>query len=563
MKSKILMKTIGLVLAFAMMFTLLVPALAADHCENDPVISVCGFGHVPLVDGNGTKVFVPESSAIAEAVMGIVPALTQFLIDGDTDTLLDNVIPVAQRIFGPIQCDEDGNSIDDSVVVSRYFEDSADTYNYCIRENEQDEMTLAIADEIGGDHTYIFTYDWRLSPMQVAMQLNDYIQNVKAQTGHSKVSIDGQSMGSCIVQAYLAMYGTADVESIAMVSGAFTGLEMVGQLFRGNLEIDADGLYNIISEAMEGSAEDDSTFTTLLKYSGLFERVIEKLAPLMEEGEYKNRMYDELFIPYFANIPGMWSFVPSDQYDEAVQYLFANPDFTYVPSAEFFAKIDAYHTLVQLDMQERCQNYFDSSDINFYIVSNYNRQIAPVTPTGNWNADTVIETVHTSAYATVANRGATLGEDYSQAIDDGHDHISRDNVVDASVCWLPEATWFIKNMEHVKFTEYGNGPLYAWLLTSKEQYDVWTEEEYPQFLYYNVNIDYLCPYVKDIGDVDRDGDVDLVDARMALREIVGEEFLELQNFYRADYYTIDGYISENETIGIMQMYSDEVLANMG
>ena len=562
MKSKFLLRGVGLLLAMVMLFTLLTPAFASEHCDNTPVISVCGFGHVPLVNGSGTQVFAPETSAIVSAVTQVLPALTKYLVDSDADALLNSVIPVFKTLFDPIKCDENGDSIDSTVKVSRFFQESADTYDYCIRENEQDQMTLAVADEIGGDHTFIYTYDWRRSPLEIAAELNDYIQNVKAATGHSKVSIDGQSMGTCILQAYLALYGTDDVESIVMVSGAFTGLEMVGQLFRGNLQIDADGLYNIIAEAMEGSAEKDNTLTTILKYSSLFERVIEKLAPVIEEGQYKTRMYNEIFIPYFAMFPGMWAFVPSDQFDEALQYLFANPNYDYVPSLSYIAKITAYHNIVQLSMQDRCQNYFNSDDVNYYVVSNYNRQIAPVTPCYKWNADTVIETIHTSAYATVANRGETLGDGYTQAIDDGHDHLSRDNVVDASTCWTPEATWLIKNLEHVKFTEYGNGPLYAWLLTSKEQYTVWTDEEYPQFMYYNVDLDYLAPYVKDIGDVDRDGDVDLIDARMALRDMCDEELLDSQGFYRADYMTIDAMISQSETQGIIQMYSDEVLANL-
>ena len=32
-------------------------------------------------------------------------------------------------------------------------------------------LTMAIADEIGGDHTFIFTYVWRRSPMDIADEL--------------------------------------------------------------------------------------------------------------------------------------------------------------------------------------------------------------------------------------------------------------------------------------------------------------------------------------------------------------------------------------------------------
>lgn len=560
-------RIISVVLAITMMLSLLVPALAANNtcnCGNTPVVSVVGFGHVPLVNGDGTQVFAPDTGLILGAVLPCIPALVQFLADDNMDALLDAVIPAAQQIFDPIKCDENGNSIDSTVDVSRYFEDSADTYDYYIREDEQDQLTMAIADEIGGDHTFIFTYDWRRSPMDVADDLNAFIQHVKATTGHSKVSIDGQSMGTCMVQAYLEKYGTSDVKNIAMLSGAFTGLEMVTELFCGHLEVDPDGLVDIIVQLIDGNP--DNELGSLLKYTQLFNAVIEKVSPLLQDGEYKDRLYKEIVVPYFGLYPGMWSFVDASKYDEAVEYMFYNTSFgsdgstPSIASQIFIDKIDAYHNDVQGTMQERCAQYYNDASRNFCIVSNYNKQIAPVTPAANWNSDQVIETVHTSAYATVAYRGQTLGEGYTQVIDDGHNHVSPDCVVDASTCWFPECTWFIKNMEHVKFTENGNGPLYAWLLSAKKQYTIESNPLYPQFMYYNLGTDYLAPYLYEYGDVDLDGDIDLIDARLALRQSLGREELEKLNLAKADALTIDGVISANEVQNIADTYADSLTA---
>lgn len=556
---------ICIILSVTMLFSLIVPAFAVSdtcNCGKTPVVSVVGFGHVPLVNGDGVQVFAPDSAVIVNAVLPCVPALVKFLADDDMDALLDSIIPAAQQVFDPIKCDENGDSVDPTVDVSRFFTESADTYDYCIRENEQDQLTMALADEIGGDHTFIFCYDWRRSPMDVADDLNAYIQNVKATTGHSKVSIDGQSMGTCMVQAYLAKYGTNDIQNIAMLSGAFTGLEMVSELFCGNLEVDADGLVDILVQLING--DPDNQLGALIKYTELFDKVIEKVAPLLEEGEYKERLYKELFVPYFGLYPGMWSFVDASRYDEAVEYMFYNDAFgsdgttPVFASEEFIAKIDAYHTDVQGTMKDRCTEYYNDASRNFCIVSNYNKQIAPVTPASNWNSDQVIETVHTSAYATVAFRGETLGDGYTQKINDGHDHLSPDYVVDASTCWFPECTWFIKNMEHVKFTQNGNGPLYAWLLTAPKQYTVESNPLYTQFLYYNLDADYLAPYLDEYGDVDMDGDIDLVDARLALRHTLGLETLDLVNLQRADGIKIDGTISDDEVVNIIGTHASRV-----
>ena len=54
---------------------------------------------------------------------------------------------------------------------------------------------------------------------------------------------------------------------------------------------------------------------------------------------------------------------------------------------------------------------------------------------------------------------------------------------DASVCILPEKTWFIKNMSHVEYgREQDSGRLLVWLSTSEEPVDVRTNPLYPQFL---------------------------------------------------------------------------------
>lgn len=555
-------KSICVILSIVMMFSLLVPCFAAGNtcnCGNAPVVSVVGFGHVPLVNGEGTQVFAPETEAILNAVLPCIPVLVQFLADDNMDALLDAVIPAAQQIFDPIKCDENGDSVDSTVKVAHYTEENAESYDYYIREDGQDQLSMAIADEIGGDHTFIFSYDWRRSPMDVADDLNAFIQSVKATTGHSKVSIDGQSMGTCMVQAYLAKYGKGDIQNIAMLSGAFTGLEMVTELFCGNLEVDADGLVDIIVQLINGNPDDD--LGKLLKYTELFDKVLEKVAPLLQAGEYRDRLYKELFIPYFGLYAGMWSFVDASRYDEALNYMFYNSAFDSdgvsptIASSTFIDKINLYHNDVQGTMKDRCTEYYNDANRNFFIVSNYNKQIAPVTPASKWNSDQVIETVHTSAYATVALRGETLGEDYVQAIDDGHNHISPDNVIDASTCWLPECTWFIKNMEHVKFTQYGNGPFYAWLLTSKNQCTIESDCLYPQFLYYNADADYLAAYLYQYGDVDMDGDIDLIDARLALRHSLERDTLEKVNLQRADCIDIDGVISTREVQSIADTYA--------
>lgn len=549
-------------LSVLMMFTLLAPAFAADkecNCGKTPVISVVGFGHVPLVNGEGTQVFAPESDAIVKAVLPCIPALVKYLSDDDAGALLDVIIPAAQALFDPIKCDENGDSVDPTVTVERFFETSCDTYDYCIQSGKQDGLSLECAEIVGGDHTFIFSHDWRRSPLDTAKDLNDFIQKVKKATGHSKVSINGQSMGSCIVQAYLALYGTQDVKNIGMFSGAFTGLDMCGDLLTGKIDIDPEGLVDIIVQAINGSP-DKSALGELLKYTGLFERVLEKLSPIISDGEYKNRIYNEIFLPYFGMYAGIWSFVPEEKFDEALKYMFDNSDFTFHPSDAYIEKLTAYHDEVQATLAERCEQYYEDKDICFSIVSNYNRQIAPVTPSSSMNSDSVIETYRTSYGATVADRNTVLGENYVQVNADGHNHVSPDIAIDASTCAFPECTWFVKNMNHVQFVNGSTAALHAWLITADRQYTVRSNPIFTQFLYYNSDADYMSVYLDKYGDVNMDGKIDLVDARMALRHFLEKDTLERVNLQRADGITIDGVITKDEVQSIADTYAADYKA---
>ena len=545
------LKTVGaVVLSMVLMLSAFVPVLAASDrckCGNAPVISVTGFGHVPLVDGNGKQVFAPDSQKIVTTVVrDVVPALVKYLSDDDASALMDAIIPAAQSLFDPVKCDSNGNSVDPDVHIERYFPNSIDTYNYEVKEGVQDQLSMAIAEKIGGDHVYVFTYDWRRDMADLAAELNDYIQNVKNQTGHSKVAINGQSMGTCVVQAYLSIYGTGDVQTVAMLSGAYTGLEMIGQLFTGNIELDGDGLVDMLVQAINGSP-DKGTLGQLLKYTSLFSAVIDKLAPAIDS--QKDRIYKEFVVPYFGFIPSIWAFVPLDYYSDAYDYMFSDV----TPGIDLASKISPYHLAVQLPMKNRVASLVRNSNVNYFCVSQYNRQIAPVTPKGNMNSDGVIETYHTSAFATVADRGTTLSDSYNQAVNCHENHISPDRVVDASTCWAPENTWFIKNLNHVAYTQ-GSAGFFAWLMTAKEQYDVRSNPLYTQFMIYNVDRDYLANYLYEYGDVNLDGVIDLVDARLALRHCMDVEYLDELRLQHADYNT-DAIVTKEEVLNIVKTYN--------
>jgi hypothetical protein len=85
-----------------------------------------------------------------------------------------------------------------------------------------------------------------------------------------------------------------------------------------------------------------------------------------------------------------------------------------------------------------------------------------------------------SGYATVANYGKTLGDDYVPA---NPKYLSPDRVVDLSTAILPEYTYIIKGAPHVAGnygTDYSD--FLVWLLSYDGEFYAGASEKYPQFM---------------------------------------------------------------------------------
>lgn len=490
MKKGFLKTLFSVILSLSLAFTLLVPAFAADECDCGiaPVIQVRGVGET-LYDGNGNLVFSPEN--IVGGILPIIPNLAEFVLTGSTDVLVGGLAKAVNSIFGPVKYD---NNLyrPQTVTVNNYTSDPTETYITTPEEaSVGSEYTLAymLSEELGAGHSYLFIYDWTANPFDIADDLNQFIQEVKEKSGHDKVSICAESMGGSITNTYLAVYGYGDLQNLVMSNSAFNGLEMLGQLFIGNPEIDGDALARLISQSIRGNAE----YGSLLAYIPIFDPIVKMANDLFESaGE---QIYKEILIPIFGYIPAFWCFIPEEHYLEAMDFMLKDA------GPELINFVQTYYDLVVSKTDERVAELVESDEVNYFNVSNYNRYIAPVTPSAKWNSDGVIETYNTSGFATVADMGKNLGDDYVQAAYTDKNMISPDNVVDASTCQAPMQTWFIKNLGHISYgTDDGTGEFYIWLLSANEQYTVESNEAYPQFLYYNTDTPMLMPYEYEVED---------------------------------------------------------------
>lgn len=513
MQKHVWKKLLSVLLACTLIVSVAVPALAAAETDANPILIVAGFTEYVLQNTDtGENTFPHNTDKIVNTVTAVAPSLLTLLASGrtqaDYDAFCDAALPVIGDMFDDITCNPDGTVKHPEVQLKYQFPESVATYGAETvgQADAFDKQILYGAiDAVGADKVYVYGLDWRLNPMDVADELNAWIQHIKEVQGCDKVSIAGISMGGAMVSAYLAKYGTDDVSNVTMISAAFTGLSYVGELYQGHVQIDEDGLYNMLNAALGAD-----TLSRIFGSTGLVKQVIALIDDLYAAEQ--DRIFTECLVPAFGYNPGMWSFVPSENYDAAKEFMFAHMDSTDAQNV-LSAKLDAYH-LAQANVEQTLKNA-KAAGVNVAITSNYNFQIAPVAATAKQTSDQVIETVHTSGYATCANLGETL----PASVKDGK-YVSVDRVIDASTCFLPDNTWFIKNMQHVGFDNSQNQcKFYAWLMTTDKQVTVNSNPDYPQFMLYNNETKVLSPLSMLRGDVNFDGEVNLVDARTTLRYV--------------------------------------------
>ena len=536
---------LSIVLAMILVVTTLAPAFASGKkcdCGTAPIVQVRGIGET-LYDGEGNPVFSAEN--IIKGILPAIPGLTYYLATGDTEVLVDALKVAVKDIFAPVSYDNNLNR-DSVVTVKGYTSDSVESYVDMSEEHSGSEYTLAQAvyNELGEGHSYLFIYDWTANPFDIAEDLNQFIQEVKEKSGHDKVSICAESMGGCMTNTYLALYGYDDVENLVMANSAFNGLEMLGQLFIGNPEIDGEALAGLIVQSIYGSAE----YASLIPYIPVFEQLALFANDLFEKAG--DRIYEEVLIPVFGYLPSFWCFIPEYHFEEAMEKML--PD----AGPELLAFVNEYYEKVASKTGDRVKEMVESEDVNYFCVSNYNKFIAPVTETARWNSDGVIETYNTSGFATVADLGTTLGADYVQAVDMGRNMISPDNIVDASTCQAPMQTWFTKNWGHIAYSlNDGTCDFYVWLLTANEQYTIDSNPQYPQFMYYNCEIPALMPYTCGSGDVSGDGRVTAIDATLILKAASGMICFPAENLKNADV-NCDGMITATDARIVLKKASE-------
>lgn len=490
-----------------------------------------------------------------------------------------------------IKMNDDGTPANENIGAISYEENLevySDEMDYDAFYAVVGDIAETIAEKIGYENTYVFTYDWRLAPSVNAEKLKTQIEKVKADTDADKVSVISEGYGSVVATEYLALNEDAadSIKNFVTVSSEFLGTSIMGDLFTNNLVNEFTKLEDFTSAYIrytnDISDNPITAYTTwLINYILNREHEVQDFCFHVEE-MIANLHFGFIYSGAKAELvkmPGMWALVPAETFEAAVDAMFKDE-----PNETFLATITEYN-----DHQyyyEDILNDAKDSGINISVVSLWDIQILPIGNTFSVQSDGVVDTSYSSFGATcVEINSVAYAMRAVQEIEDGHMHQSESydmltplhelggicRYIDASTCALPENTWFIKNMKHGTFTYDSNSMQFLhWLVLADAPTDVHQRAEYKQFMTYNRFINpgilssggYVAPdpdtpaehYL--LGDINLDGLVTSLDAKLAYDYCAGNFDIEEDSvpFVNGDVYT-DGIINEADARRILLMSS--------
>lgn len=444
------------VLTFVMLFCTTSVAFAKEQVT--PVIVVHGMGTTPLFKDAGTKdeKSVPEISL--DTFTGGSPSVIDLLLSAvkgdvkDPEKFIDQIAKVMQN-FTDVACDTNGDSLY-NVTNKNYWTDSMAHHQDWLTTKVSNEpaITKQICDKIGADNVYCFNYDWRLDFCENAEKLNSLIDIVKKDKGCQKVTLIGGSEGTCVVAAYVDKYmNKNDLERVVYLDGAICGVS-VGNAFAKDLYFNADALSNYIVDFANTYNNRTLKMSNLAflgpVLNGSLDNACKLINKVLKDKKLCKKFYNKVMYPVFGNIPALWGFITYNEFDKAVKEMSAIGFLD--KKSGLYTKITNYHK-VQGRAKANIKK-LQSKGVDVVVVANYNTPTVPITNERKNNSDILIDTKYASIGATVADFGKKLNKKQIK----NKKYLSPDGVIDASTCAVKDATWFVKDVQHMDFW-YGGG----------------------------------------------------------------------------------------------------------
>ncbi len=472
MKKRIAKRILAFALALAMLVSLVPAAFAAEepaYDHNCPYIFVPGFMATDIFvdpdDPDSELAWPPSGDAIWGAVKASLPSIIKTLFTRDYDKLAREITPNVNEIFAPILNAPDGT----------------------VQNSSGPRFTYPDAETVTAESNLSFRYDWRIDPIEVAAQLNDFINFVLEASGCDEVVLECHSYGGVITTTYAKLYGTEKVRSFFYNSTAVFGETYNGELMTGNLCLDSDAITEYLKSAFNYNDNEKLlnglfAFLKITGITGAVCRLGNKLVSKMLDYVAENCV-----VPLFGGWLSIWAMVPDEYIDDAMDYVF-NELYKDSPidRSGLKAKIDDYNTRIRPYKAETLRTINETS--NLYVCARYGFCSLFMTPSWRNASDNTIDVKYASFGATAADYGSKLPDSVINGAK--AEYISPDKTVNAEGAMFPEQTWYIRNLTHA-YSCRGYDEMIKALLYYDGQATVETFEEYPRFMYYDEADDVL------------------------------------------------------------------------
>lgn len=467
-------KILSILLSVLMVFSCCSAMMASAASDHLPQIYVEGLESKGVyykedVNMENPLFFPIDGNKLFSELLKYEPLLKEAFAKQNSDLIAAYLTEWIMVCFGDVALGKDGYTMSDKVMVPE---------------------TELIKD---ADNKYTFKYDCRLGGVDVAVELADYIERVKADSGYNEVELVASSYGSAVVLALLHEYsptinknavlkdGQKDIlesiDSILLCVPSAKGVDFASELFSGNIDVKPEALKAFLDDQLN-DPEISNLLSTLIKTGTIGAMLDDMLLPFVNAALMNS--VKSVILNVFGTMPSMWSFVDDEHFVDALINVYgedyASEDHEY---AGLINRITYYHN----NIQNKATDILKAAEAKGHevnIICKYGDPSIPISTKGNVLSDGFVAVTEASFGATASLNQQTLPADYTQAKTDcGHNHMSDDRCIDASTCDFPENTWFIKNLWHGTKSD-----AYYTMINEIVYNDITVHgwEKYPQFL---------------------------------------------------------------------------------
>ena len=241
MKKSFLIKLTSLILSVVMLFSVVPISAAAVTYESNPIIYIGGMTENIIYRNpdklNSSEICNVYSDAFIKSAanIGVAFIVASFKDVGAAEPEIKKGI---DSIMAPISFNQYGEPTLKNSGVMTYNEPVVKCVGDPIYTENMSALVKAASKEIDENEIFCFSYDWRLSPVDNAVKLRDYIDGVKQRTDKNMVSLLAASNGGVVANAYLHEYmdhARMNVSKCVFLDAPLLGNALIGDFMSGRL----------------------------------------------------------------------------------------------------------------------------------------------------------------------------------------------------------------------------------------------------------------------------------------------------------------------------------------